>query len=649
MFLAAIFAPLVGFIVALGLGRFLTHRFSQLVTCSFLGLSAVLSCMAFRDAYSTGVTQELHLLTWFSVGNLSVDWSVYVSTISTLMAVVVTTVSFCVHLYSIGYMAKDPSVPRFMAYLSLFTFMMLMLVTAANFVQLFFGWEGVGLTSYLLIGFWYHKDSANAAAMKAFVVNRVGDLGLVLGIALIYMAFGTLHIDTFLSKVVSLGSSETTAGILLGGQSLFFEHTPLAYLNSSLGSFLSSFPLLEVIAFFLFLGAMGKSAQLGLHTWLPDAMEGPTPVSALIHAATMVTAGVFLLVRVSPLLDQTPLMRDIITIIGATTAFFAGTVALAQNDIKRVIAYSTCSQLGYMFFAIGVGAYNAAFFHLFTHAFFKALLFLGAGAVIHSFSGEQDMRNMGGVWKKIPFTYALMWIGSLAIIGTPFLSGYYSKTLILEAVWSSSSSAGTYAFIIGTLVSMLTAYYSWRLLWLAFHGTPRCSEAILSRLHESPIVMLLPMIILAGGALFSGALAQKYNLFPLTFAVLPLPGALALFSKGIVLVGVLVAIYFYSAGESLRQALKAKARILHTFLYNKWYFDELYQKLFVAPTLYLGKKLWISGDQQTIDGYGPDGITESILKTSRRMSHLQTGYIYHYTLAMAVGVGLLAIIYIFRG
>src|SRR5690348_13381112 len=398
-------------------------------------------------------------------GDLQVEWALRLDTLSAVMVAVVTVVSTMVHVYSVGYMAHDHSIPRFMSYLSIFTFFMLMLVTADNFVQLFFGWEGVGLASYLLIGFWYDRPSANAAAIKAFVVNRVGDFGFALGIFAVFYLFGSLQFDT-----VFAAAPEVAKG------SLNFLGHP--------------FPALTVTCLLLFVGAMGKSAQLGLHTWLPDAMEGPTPVSALIHAATMVTAGVFMVARLSPLFEYAPVALAVVCVIGGTTAIFAASVGMAQNDIKRVIAYSTCSQLGYMFFAAGVSAYSAAIFHLMTHAFFKALLFLGAGSVIHALSGEQDMRKMGGIWRLVPITYALMWIGSLALAGIPPFAGYFSKDVILEAAWASGSGVGLYAFWLGIFAAFLTAFYSWRLIFLTFHGRPRASDEAMHHVHESPQVMI---------------------------------------------------------------------------------------------------------------------------------------------------------------
>ncbi|MFL5226372.1 MAG: NADH-quinone oxidoreductase subunit L, partial [Microvirga sp.] len=472
MYQAIVFLPLVGFLIAGLFGRLIGSRPSEVVTTALLFLSCALSWIAFVDVGLHGATTRIQLGQWFASGDMVVDWAFRVDTLTAVMLIVVTTVSALVHLYSIGYMADDPHRPRFFAYLSLFTFAMLMLVTADNLVQMFFGWEGVGLASYLLIGFWYEKASARAAAIKAFIVNRVGDFGFALGIFATFVIFGSLDFDTVFGKAPSA----------VGTTMNFLEW---------------QVPSLTLACILLFIGAMGKSAQLGLHTWLPDAMEGPTPVSALIHAATMVTAGVFMVVRLSPIFEYAPGALAVVGVIGGTTAIFAASVGMAQNDIKRVIAYSTCSQLGYMFFAAGVSAYTAAMFHLFTHAFFKALLFLGAGSVIHAMSGEQDMRRMGGLWNKIPITYVLMWIGSLSLAGIPYFAGYFSKDSILMAAWASGTAVGRYSFTLGIFAAFLTAFYSWRLLILTFHGRPRADEHTMHHVHESPWVMLLPLFVLA--------------------------------------------------------------------------------------------------------------------------------------------------------
>ena len=541
------------------------------------------------------------------------------------MFIVVTTVSACVHLYSIGYMEEDPSKIRFMGYLSLFTFFMLVLVSSNNLLQMFFGWEGVGLASYLLIGFWHHKDSANKAAIKAFVVNRVGDFGYAIGIAGIFYIFGTISFDSIFSQVDQ-----------------FSEHQ-IQFLSFS-------FPTLDFLCFLLFIGAMGKSAQLGLHTWLPDAMEGPTPVSALIHAATMVTAGVFLVARMSPLYEFATFTNLFITFIGAATAIFAASIALTQNDIKRVIAYSTCSQLGYMFFAAGVGAYNASIFHLTTHAFFKALLFLSAGSVIHAMHHEQDMRKMGGLFKKIPFTATMMWIGSLAIIGFPYLSGYYSKESILENAFYASNGIAYFAYLVGILTALLTAFYSWRLLFLTFHGENRSNNKTYDHAHESPLVMTVPLFILAIGSIFSGIFFADYfigyykkefwdNAILLTESSHKyLPLTQSLISKSAVAIGILVCVLIYSNNLNRAKNLSYNLDPLYSLSKNKWYVDELYHKVFVLTFFKLANFFWKRGDEKTIDGLGPNGVSWIISKSSSYVSLFQSGYLFHYAFAMLGGL-----------
>ena len=541
------------------------------------------------------------------------------------MFIVVTTVSACVHLYSIGYMEEDPSKIRFMGYLSLFTFFMLVLVSSNNLLQMFFGWEGVGLASYLLIGFWHHKDSANKAAIKAFVVNRVGDFGYAIGIAGIFYIFGTISFDSIFSQVDQ-----------------FSEHQ-IQFLSFS-------FPTLDFLCFLLFIGAMGKSAQLGLHTWLPDAMEGPTPVSALIHAATMVTAGVFLVARMSPLYEFATFTNLFITFIGAATAIFAASIALTQNDIKRVIAYSTCSQLGYMFFAAGVGAYNASIFHLTTHAFFKALLFLSAGSVIHAMHHEQDMRKMGGLFKKIPFTATMMWIGSLAIIGFPYLSGYYSKESILENAFYASNGIAYFAYLVGILTALLTAFYSWRLLFLTFHGENRSENKTYDHAHESPLVMTVPLFILAIGSIFSGIFFADYfigyykkefwdNAILLTESSHKyLPLTQSLISKSAVAIGILVCVLIYSNNLNRAKNLSYNLDPLYSLSKNKWYVDELYHKIFVLTFFKLANFFWKRGDEKTIDGLGPNGVSWIISKSSSYVSLFQSGYLFHYAFAMLGGL-----------
>jgi NADH-quinone oxidoreductase subunit L len=630
-----LFAPLLGALAA-GLNvRWISNRSAQFLTCSGLIISAIYAGLMFKEVALLGHVQKIVLLDWISSDDFKVNWSIRIDALTAVMLVVVTWVSAVVHVYSVGYMSHDEHQPRFMAYLSLFTFFMLVLVTSDNLVQLFVGWEGVGLCSYLLIGFWFKKPEANAAAMKAFIVNRVGDIGFALGVAAIFILFDSVQFDKIFPA----------AGKHAHDAMVFWGH---------------SFNALTLICILLFIGAMGKSAQIGLHTWLPDAMEGPTPVSALIHAATMVTAGVFLVARCSPLFELSPTALAVVTVIGATTAFFAATVGLTQNDIKRVIAYSTCSQLGYMFFACGVSAYSAGIFHLMTHAFFKALLFLGAGSVIHAMSGEQDMRKMGGIWKKIPFTYAYMWIGSLALAGVPFFAGYYSKDIILEAAFGADSAVGTYAYVMGIAAAFMTAFYSWRLLFMTFHGKPRASEDVMHHIHESPPVMLVPLLLLAGGAIAAGYIG--YDIFHMVSAEggfwagaietneihealehahhIPHWGAILPTVVGVC--GIALAYVFYIAKPEFPAKVASAFPGLYKFLYNKWYFDELYDALFVKPAMRIGSWLWKVFDIGIIDGLGPNGAAWVSAQLGKRASRLQTGYLYHYAFVMLIGLVLLA-------
>jgi NADH-quinone oxidoreductase subunit L len=630
MIVAAIFLPLLGALIAGFFGRALGDRGSQIVTCAGMVGAAILSVLIFKDVALGGKALTVPLFTWIESGTMSVKWALKVDTLTAVMLVVVNGVSAMVHIYSIGYMHHDPSVPRFQSYLSLFTFFMLMLVTSDNLIQMFFGWEGVGLASYLLIGFWYEKPSANAAAVKAFLVNRVGDFGFALGIFGVFMVFDTVNLDA----IFAAAPQKADLTIRLFGMELH---------------------AMTVLCLLLFMGAMGKSAQLGLHTWLPDAMEGPTPVSALIHAATMVTAGVFMVARLSPLFELSDTALAVVTVVGALTAIFAATVGCVQNDIKRVIAYSTCSQLGYMFFACGVSAYSAGIFHLLTHAFFKALLFLGAGSVIHAMSDEQDIRRMGGIWKHVKLTWILMWIGSLALAGIPFFAGYFSKDMILEAAWASGTATGRLAFFFGCLAAFLTAFYSWRLLILTFHGTPRADEHVMAHVHESPAVMTLPLVVLALGAIFAGY--AGYELFvghgreafwgasilvlpshPAVEAAHHVPGWVKTLPIILAGSGIAMAYIMYSFVPSLPGLLAGSFRGLYQFLLNKWYFDELYDFLFVRPAMALGRGLWKGGDGALIDGVGPDGIAAATLDVARRLGRLQSGYLYHYAFAMIIGV-----------
>lgn len=634
MYVTTIFLPLVSFLIVGIFGRFLGDRWSNGIACGCLVLSALLSIVIFNTIALDGKTTVIPLFTWFHVGSLEVAWALRFDTLSAVMTLIVTIISALVHIYSVGYMHRDSSIPRFMCYLSLFTFMMLMLITGENLVQVFFGWEGVGLASYLLIGFWHHKESANQASLKAFLVNRVGDFGFVIGLALIFFTFHTLDLTIFLESLT------------------LYQDQTLSFLGCEI-------PTLEIIGILLFIGAMGKSAQIGLHTWLPDAMEGPTPVSALIHAATMVTAGVFLVARLSPLYELTPFARDIIIFIGATTALFAGTVALTQNDIKRIIAYSTCSQLGYMFFALGLSAYNAAIFHLFTHAFFKALLFLGAGSVIHGLSNEQDIRHMGGLARHMPFTCAMMWVGSFALAGIPFFAGYYSKDAILEAAWASSSLIGSYAYWIGIATACLTAFYSWRLLFMTFHGHSRVNETVMGHVHEPGLSMGVVLFLLSMGAIFSGYLVHDLFLSPETVfwrkslitlphnEALSLPLEIQYLPLFVAAIGIAVAALFYLYKPKISYWLAQRCQFLYSFLLHKWYFDELYTKIFVLPARLIGFLLWKKGDEGTIDAYGPDKVSSSTLEIANQVSRLQTGYIYHYALGMIMAVTFLAALYLF--
>ncbi|SBV95817.1 NADH-quinone oxidoreductase subunit L [uncultured Alphaproteobacteria bacterium] len=629
MTVAIVFLPLLGAILAGLFGRFIGRVGAQAVTSLLMLVSAGLSAFVL---YSVGFGPGAYTVTlfdWIHVGSFDAVWALKVDTLTAAMLFTVSTVSALVHVYSIGYMHGDPSEPRFMAYLSLFTFFMLMLVTADNLVQLFFGWEGVGLSSYLLIGFWNDRPAANAAAIKAFVVNRVGDFGFMLGIAGIYLAFDSAQFDTIFAAAPEMA-------------------------GQTFRVFGAELPVLTTLCLLLFVGAMGKSAQIGLHTWLPDAMEGPTPVSALIHAATMVTAGVFMVARMSPLFEYSDTALAVVAFVGATTALFAATVGCVQNDIKRVIAYSTCSQLGYMFFALGVGAYGAAIFHLVTHAFFKAMLFLGAGSVIHAMSDEQDMRRMGGIWRNVKFTYAIMWIGSLSLAGLPVFAGYYSKDTILEAAWGAHSAIGQYAFWMGAAAALLTAFYSWRLLFMTFHGQPRADEKTMAHVHESPPVMLVPLMALAVGAIFAGMIGYdafvgegRAAFWKTALAVVgadPLEAAhhvppfVKMLPIAVAGAGILVAYLFYIVRTDVPGRLAAAMPGLHRFLLNKWYFDELYEAVFVRPAFALGRLLWKKGDVGTIDRFGPDGVSFLARAAARRTALIQSGFIYHYAFAMIIGL-----------
>jgi NADH-quinone oxidoreductase subunit L len=606
-------------------------RTTELITTTLLMVSMILSWIAFVQVGFGHHDVRVPIFTWMASGNLTIDWSLRVDTLTAVMLVVVTSVSAFVHLYSIGYMHEDPYRPRFFGYLSMFTFAMLMLVTADNLVQLFFGWEGVGLASYLLIGFWYHKPEANAAAIKAFVVNRVGDFGFALGIFAIFMLVGSVEFDTVFAQAPSL-------------------------VGKTLPLFGWRVDALTLTCLLLFMGAMGKSAQFLLHTWLPDAMEGPTPVSALIHAATMVTAGVFMVARLSPLFELAPHAQEFVTFIGATTAMFAATIGLVQNDIKRIVAYSTCSQLGYMFVAMGVGAYSVGMFHLFTHAFFKALLFLGSGSVIHAMHHEQDIRNMGGLKDRIPFTYTVMIIGTLALTGFPLTAGYFSKDAIIEAAFVGKTPIALYAYICVISAALLTSFYSWRLIFKTFHGEPH-DRGHWRAAHESPMVMLIPLGFLAFGSIFAGLPFKEvfaghgvegFFRESLTFAksnhVLEEMHGVSLYigllPTVMMALGFIIAWHFYIRRPDIPVELARQHEVLYKFLLNKWYFDEIYDALLVRPTKRLGYLLWKGGDGWLIDGFGPDGVSARVLDVTRNVIRLQSGYLYHYAFAMLIGAAI---------
>ena len=618
--------PLLASIISGFFGKFIGDRNSEIVTSLMVSISAILSALVLYEVIVNQYQENIVIATWINSGSLDVNWSMKIDSLSAVMLVVVTSVSALVHIYSIGYMSHDPHKPRFMAYLSLFTFAMLMLVTSDNFIQLFFGWEGVGLCSYFLIGFWFKKDTANSAAIKAFVVNRVGDFGFALGIFLIFYLFGTVNYAEVFEQIPSIVDKN------------------LVFLGIKVNA-------IDLICLLLFIGAMGKSAQILLHTWLPDAMEGPTPVSALIHAATMVTAGVFLVVRCSPIYEYSELALNVITIVGMSTAFFAATVALVQTDIKKIIAYSTCSQLGYMFFAAGVGAYNVAMFHLFTHAFFKALLFLGSGSVIHAFKDEQDINKMGGVWKKLPYTYVLMIIGTLALTGFPFLSGFYSKDAIIEFAYLRGNTTGYYAAGIGIFTALLTSIYSWRLMFKTFHGEYNNKKVSIEDTHESPVVMLIPLILLSIGAVLAGFAFKElfigydginnfwkdsiFFLEPLSTDHPPL--WFLILTPTLVILSIPIAYYLFVKNKNLPEQIANINNPLYKFLLNKWYFDELYDTLFVRPSKNLGLFLWKFFDLKIIDGFGPDGISTLIKKFSIKANKFQSGFIYQYAFVMLLG------------
>ena len=650
--LLIVFLPLLAALVA-GLGnRALGNTVAKSITTGALFLSCSLSWPIFLGFLNGSLEATVvPVLKWVESGTLTFDWALRVDTLTAVMLVVITSVSALVHLYSWGYMEEDPDQPRFFAYLSLFTFAMLMLVTADNLVQMFFGWEGVGLASYLLIGFWFKKPSANKAAIKAFVVNRVGDLGFMLGIFGTYLVFQTTSIPEILAAAPAMSGS--TIGFL-------------GYRVATM----------DVLCILLFIGAMGKSAQLGLHTWLPDAMEGPTPVSALIHAATMVTAGVFMVCRLSPMFETAPVALSMVVFVGAATCFFAATIGTTQWDIKRVIAYSTCSQLGYMFFAAGVGAYGAAMFHLFTHAFFKALLFLGAGSVIHAMHHEQDMRYYGGLRKHIPFTFWAMLLGTLAITGLGIyhlklgFAGFWSKDAIIEVAFARGTELATFAFWMGVIAALLTSFYSWRLMFLTFWGKPRWieSEHIQHSVHktpeqagedttggyhphESPLPMLIPLGVLSVGAVlagqvfapqfldsaafWAGSIFYNENLIHRMHAV---PYLVKYAAFIVMVLGFVGAWYAYIRNPSVPAKFVEQFRLVHQFVFNKWYFDELYTWLFVKPAFWLGNVFWKRADKGGIDRFGPDGAAWAVLQGAAAVKKVQSGYLYSYALIMLLGL-----------
>ena len=629
MVYAILFLPLLGSILAGLFNKQIGDKTSQILTSTFIVIGACLSILILLRTIEHAEVLQYPIFDFVNSGSLKLHWSIYVDSLTAVMLVVVNSVSALVHIYSIGYMSHDPHKPRFFAYLSLFTFAMLSLITADNFLQMFFGWEGVGVASYLLIGFWFHKESANNASIKAFIVNRVGDFGLLIAMFLIFSTFGTLNFhDVFIHAA--------------------------EFSKKTIHIFGEEFNLITVICLFLFMGAMGKSAQIILHTWLPDAMEGPTPVSALIHAATMVTAGVFLVVRCSPLFEYSKDALNVVAFVGATTAIFAATIAIVQTDIKRIIAYSTCSQLGYMFFAAGMGAYNVAIFHLFTHAFFKALLFLGAGSVIHGFHDEQDINHMGGVWKKLPFTYVLMIIGTLALTGFPLFAGFYSKDAIIESAFFSKSFFSGYAFVIGILTAFITAIYSWRLIYKTFHGKYNNTHMDISKVHESGLVMLIPLILLSLGAVFSGYLFHNIYLgeestkfwgtsifFLEKMKEQEVPEWLTILTPTLVISSIPISYYLFLGNNNVVKIIVDMNKPVHNFLVKKWYFDELYEYLFVNNAKRIGVFFWKKGDIGTIDAYGPDGISNSVKKIAGQASKFQSGYLYHYAFVILIGVALI--------
>ena len=631
---AILFLPLIGALLGYVIKVF-GDIYSEIVTTLFVSAAAILSIILFYNGIVYEDYGNYKIYQWIASGKFVVNASINIDPLSSIMLVVVSLVSALVHIYSIGYMSHDPDKPRFMCYLSLFTFAMFTLVVSDNFLQLFFGWEGVGLCSYLLIGFWHKKNSANNAAIKAFIVNRIGDFGFAIGIFLIFIFFGTLNYE----EVFALAPN--------------FADTEINFLGLEVN-------LITVTCLFLFIGAMGKSAQFFLHTWLPDAMEGPTPVSALIHAATMVTAGVFLVVRCSPIFEYSQVALNFVAIVGMITALFAASVAIVQNDIKKIIAYSTCSQLGYMFFAAGVGAYHVAIFHLFTHAFFKALLFLGSGSVIHSLNDEQDVRNMGDLWKKMPVTWFAMVVGTLALTGFPFLSGFYSKDAIIEFAFLKGTNVGYFAAGIGIMTAVLTALYSWRLIFKTFHGKFNNKNLSKSEIHESGLTITIPLLLLVVGSIFSGFLFKEFlighnynNFWRDSILILEkfdhsgIPLWLLVITPFFVTILIPVSFYLYIKKTNVLDGIVLKYKSLYNFLLNKWYFDELYNQIIIKPTKFIGSFFWEKGDIKIIDRLGPDGISKIIKIISNKSSKFQSGYIYDYAFIMLIGLSLLLTFFIF--
>ena len=634
MYLLLILLPLLGSISAGLFGRYLGGRGSVIVTVSFLLLTFFLSLIAFYEVALSGCNCSIKVVDWFSCEMFDTSWGFYFDSLTVVMLIVITSVSSLVHIYSFSYMSEDPHLPRFMSYLSIFTFFMLMLVVSDNLLVMFFGWEGVGLASYLLINFWFTRLSANKASIKAMLLNRVGDFGLALGIMAIFSVFKTLQFPVIFALAPSMVDSNI----------VFLNH---------------SFHALTVIALCLFIGAIGKSAQLGLHTWLPDAMEGPTPVSALIHAATMVTAGVFMIARCSPLFEFAEDALMVVALLGAMTCFFAATTAVVQNDLKRVIAYSTASQLGYMVFACGVSNYSVAVFHLMNHAFFKALLFLGAGSVIHALANQQDMRKMGALVQELPFTYAMMFIGSLSLAGFPFLTGFYSKDVILEVAFARYTINGNFAYWLGGICVLLTSYYSFRLCFLTFFTENKAQKKHIEKSHDAPIIMAIPLMILAIGSIFVGYCGKDMMIgigtqfwgnalftLPETSNLLEshyIPQSVKLVPFVFTLLGIFLA-FFINQHKLIREKaynfkISPIGLLVYEMLNKRWFFDKVYNDIFAQKALDFGYQISFKRlDKGTFEILGPQGICFVLSKATREISQLQSGMIYHYAFVMVIGL-----------